>query len=129
MDLAFFGIGKNAALDIHPIRYKLEPKGAVVRAKYHLCDTRLGLGLGYAFTATRVTFDPPPGTLGLPDDSQRNSNVGGCVREPNDVAVLTISETIQDSVVTAPASRQRSSPARPSASGQAVTPRRGRSHG
>ena len=36
---------------------------------------------------------------------------------------------IQDPVVTAPASRQRSSPARSSASGQATTRRRGRSHG
>jgi outer membrane protein assembly factor BamA len=75
-NLDFYGIGKDRALDNSPLRYNLEPKGGVVRAKYRIGDSRLWAGLGYAFAATRVTFDAPAGTRGLPE-FQRDSNVGG----------------------------------------------------
>jgi hypothetical protein len=74
-NLDFHGIGQNRLLDEHPLRYNLEPTGGVVRAKYRLGDSRAWLGLGYAFAATRVTFEAPAGTPGLPD-FQRDSKVG-----------------------------------------------------
>jgi outer membrane protein assembly factor BamA len=76
VNLDFYGIGKDRALDKNPLRYNLEPRGGVVRAKYRIGESRLWAGLGYAFAATRVTFDAPAGTRGLPD-FQRDSNVGG----------------------------------------------------
>ena len=76
VNLDFHGIGKDRLLDRHPLQYTLEPKGGVVRAKYRLGDSPAWLGLGYAFAATRVTFDAPAGTPGLPA-FQRDSNVGG----------------------------------------------------
>ncbi len=76
VNLDFYGVGKNPALDKNPLRYNLEPKGGVVRAKYRIADSRLWAGLGYAFAAITVTFDAPAGTPGLPP-FQRDSNVGG----------------------------------------------------
>jgi outer membrane protein assembly factor BamA len=75
-NLDFHGIGQDSRLNDHPLRYNLEPTGGVVRAKYRLGDTTFWAGLGYAFAATRVTFDAPAGAPGLPD-FKRDSNVGG----------------------------------------------------
>ena len=75
-NLDFYGVGEDRALGRNPARYNLEPKGGVLRAKYRLGESRAWAGLGYAFAATRVTFDAPAGTPGLPD-FQRDSNVGG----------------------------------------------------
>jgi outer membrane protein assembly factor BamA len=75
-NLDFHGLGQDRLLDKHPLRYNLEPKGGVVRVKYRLGDSALWAGLGYAFAATRVTFDAAAGTPGLPD-FRRDSNVGG----------------------------------------------------
>ncbi|HEY7542985.1 MAG TPA: BamA/TamA family outer membrane protein [Methylomirabilota bacterium] len=75
-NLDFHGIGQDALLDKHPLRYNLEPTGGVVRVKYRLGDTTLWAGLGYAFAVTRVTFEAPAGAAGLPD-FQRESRVGG----------------------------------------------------
>jgi outer membrane protein assembly factor BamA len=75
-NLDFHGIGKGRGLDKNPLRYNLEPKGGVVRAKYRLGESPAWAGLGYAFATTRVTFEAPAGTPGLPD-FQRDSNVGG----------------------------------------------------
>ena len=75
-NLDFHGIGQDARLDDHPLRYNLEPTGGVVRVKYRLGDSTFWAGLGYAFAVTRVTFDAPAGTSGLPDFT-RDSNVGG----------------------------------------------------
>jgi outer membrane protein assembly factor BamA len=76
VNLDFFGIGRDQRLDQHPLRYNMEPKGGFLRAKYRLGESPAWLGLGYAFSATRVTFDAPPGTPGLPA-FRRDSNVGG----------------------------------------------------
>jgi outer membrane protein assembly factor BamA len=75
-NLDFHGIGQDARLDDHPLRYNLEPTGGVVRAKYRLGDSTVWAGLGYAFAVTRVTFDAPAGTPGRPDFT-RDSKVGG----------------------------------------------------
>ncbi|MGH7304606.1 MAG: BamA/TamA family outer membrane protein, partial [Candidatus Rokuibacteriota bacterium] len=75
-NLDFHGIGQDRLLDNHPLRYNLEPTGGVLRAKYRLGESRSWVGLGYAFAATRVTFEAPAGTLGLPD-FRRDSKVGG----------------------------------------------------
>jgi outer membrane protein assembly factor BamA len=76
VNLDFHGIGQDRLLDKHPLRYNLEPKGGVFRAKYRLGDSPAWAGLGYALASTRVTFEAPAGTPGLPD-FQRDSNVGG----------------------------------------------------
>jgi outer membrane protein assembly factor BamA len=76
INLDFHGIGQDARLDDHPLHYNLEPTGGVVRTKYRLGDTTLWAGLGYAYVATRVTFDAPSGTPGLPD-FRRDSTVAG----------------------------------------------------
>jgi outer membrane protein assembly factor BamA len=75
-NLDFYGIGEDRALGRNPLRYNLEPKGGVLRTKYRLGESRAWVGLGYAFAATRVTFDAPVGTPGRPE-FQRDSNVGG----------------------------------------------------
>jgi hypothetical protein len=76
VNLDFYGIGQDRALDRHPLRYNLEPKGGVLRGRYRLGESTVWAGLGYAFAATRVTFDEPPGTPGLPD-FRSDSKVGG----------------------------------------------------
>ncbi|MGH7305048.1 MAG: BamA/TamA family outer membrane protein [Candidatus Rokuibacteriota bacterium] len=76
VNLDFHGIGQDARLDDHPLRYNLEPTGGVVRVKYRLGDSTLWAGLGYAFAVTRVTFEAPAETPGLPD-FRRDSTVGG----------------------------------------------------
>jgi hypothetical protein len=75
-NLDFYGIGRDPDLEDHPLRYNLEPKGGVLRAKYRLGQSAVWAGLGYAFATTRVTFDAPPGTSGLPE-FRRDSKVGG----------------------------------------------------
>ena len=75
-NLDFHGIGQDSRLDRHPLGYTLEPTGGFVRAKYRLGDSTFWAGLGYAFAVTRVTFDAPAGTPGLPD-FRRDTQVGG----------------------------------------------------
>jgi len=76
VNLDFFGVGESEALAGQHLRYKLEPTGGAAQARYRLGGSRTWAGLGYAFAATRVTFDAPPGTPGLPAFNE-NTNVGG----------------------------------------------------
>ena len=76
VNLDFYGIGDDPALANNPLRYTLEPKGGTARVKYRFGDTRIWAGLNYAFVATEVTFDKPPGTPGEPA-FQHESNVAG----------------------------------------------------
>jgi len=76
INLDFHGIGEDSLLADDPLGYNLEPKGGVLQAKYHLGDSRVLAGLGYAFATTEVTFDAPTGTPGLPD-YRSESDVGG----------------------------------------------------
>jgi hypothetical protein len=76
VNLDFHGIGAGGSLADRPLAYNLEPRGGTVQGKYRLGDSRLWLGISYAFATTQVTFDAPAGTAGLPD-FRRDSDVGG----------------------------------------------------
>jgi hypothetical protein len=76
VNLDFHGIGQDRQLERNPLGYNLEPTGGVLRAKYRIDDTPAWVGLGYAYATTRVTFDVPAGTPGLPD-FHRDTKVGG----------------------------------------------------
>jgi outer membrane protein assembly factor BamA len=76
VNLDYYGIGNDPVLADHPLRYNLEPKGGTARAKYRFGDSRFWAGLNYAFVATEVSFDKPPGTPGEPA-FRHESNVAG----------------------------------------------------
>jgi outer membrane protein assembly factor BamA len=76
VNLDFHGIGQDRALDDDPLRYNLEPRGGLLRTKYRLGESTVWAGLGYAYAATRVTFEETAGTSGLPD-FRSDSRVGG----------------------------------------------------
>jgi outer membrane protein assembly factor BamA len=76
VNLDFYGVGEDAALSDHPLRYNLEPKGGALQGKLRLGDSRFFAGASYAFVSTDVSFDSPPGTSGLPEFSE-DSDVGG----------------------------------------------------
>src|SRR5580765_8305203 len=76
VNLDFYGIGDNAVLRDHPLRYNLEPLGGLVQGKYRLGQTPVWAGLSYALASTQVAFDAPPSTPGLPS-FQTESRVGG----------------------------------------------------
>jgi hypothetical protein len=76
VNLDFYGVGEDTALEDTPLRYALEPFGGAVQGKYRLSNPRLWVGLSYALVETRVLFEAPEGTPGLPD-FDRDSDVGG----------------------------------------------------
>lgn len=76
INLDFYGIGDDRALANEPLAYTLEPLGGVAKIRYRLAHSRWWAGLGYTFATTRVAFDAPPATPGLPP-FQRDSQVGG----------------------------------------------------
>ncbi len=76
VNLEFYGIGKDGALQDHPLRYNLQPVGGMAQAKVRLGRSRTWAGLSYALASTQVEFDAPDGTPGLPD-FRKESNVGG----------------------------------------------------
>ena len=56
-NLDFYGIGDDPTLT-QGVRYNLEPKGLLIRAKYRIGPrSRAWAGLGYVFSATDVAFD------------------------------------------------------------------------
>jgi hypothetical protein len=76
VNLDFFGIGESAALDGQHLSYTLHPTGGAAQARHRLGGSRAWIGLNYAFMVTRVHFDAPPGTSGLPA-FQEDTNIGG----------------------------------------------------
>ena len=76
VNLDFHGIGDDSLLDNDPLRYNLEPKGGMLQTKYRLGESYFWAGLNYACASTRVSFDAPSGTPGLPD-FERDSVVSG----------------------------------------------------
>ena len=76
VNLDFNGIGQDSVLNNHPLSYNLVPSGGLARAKYRLGHSYVWAGLSYALAETRVKFDAPARTPGLPD-FQRDSRVGG----------------------------------------------------
>jgi outer membrane protein assembly factor BamA len=75
-NLKFYGVGDNPALGGNPLHYNLEPKGGTLQTRYRFGESRVWVGLNYAFASTDVTFEKPPGTPGEPVLG-RQSNVGG----------------------------------------------------
>ena len=76
VNLGFYGIGEDGVLNDHPRSYNLEPRAALVQAKYRIGGSRLWAGLGYALADVQVTFDAPDDVPGLPDP-QGEIRVGG----------------------------------------------------
>ena len=76
VNLDFFGIGKDSALNDHPLRYNLEPLAGGVRGRYRLGDSRLWIGLSYVLMDANISFDDEgraAALLGPPSESR----VGG----------------------------------------------------
>jgi hypothetical protein len=76
VNLDFHGIGKDSALEEHPLRYNLQPIAAAVRGKYRLGKLPLWAGASYAFAVATLSFDAPAGTPGLPD-YENSMRIGG----------------------------------------------------
>jgi hypothetical protein len=76
VNLDYYGIGSDRALQNNPLGYNLEPLGGLASAKYRLGSSRWWGGLSYALATTQVKFDVPAGTPGLPS-FQRESRMGG----------------------------------------------------
>jgi len=76
VNLDFHGIGRDRQLADHPLRYNLEPRGGMLQTKLRLGDSRFWAGLNYAYATTRINFDVPEGTPGLPE-FRHDSVVGG----------------------------------------------------
>ncbi len=66
VNLDYHGIGEDSVLAEHPLRYNLEPKGGMLQTKYRIGDSRLWVGLSYAYATTEVEFNAPAGTPRLP---------------------------------------------------------------
>ena len=66
VNLDFFGVGADAALDGHHLKYNLEPTGGFAQAKLRMGDSRAWVGMSYGLAATEVDFEKPAGTPGLP---------------------------------------------------------------
>ena len=76
VNLDFYGIGEDPELADEALHYNLAPKGGAIQTKYKLGDSHVWVGLGYAFVTTRVTFDDPAGTPGIPEH-QDETDVSG----------------------------------------------------
>ena len=76
VNLDFYGIGEDSALQSRPLGYNLKPVGGIIQTKLRISDTRWWAGLGYSLSTTQVRFDAPTATPGLPS-IQRDSRVGG----------------------------------------------------
>ena len=76
VNLDFHGLGEEAGLKEHPLAYTLKPLGGLVQAKYRLGQSRFWAGLSYALASTKVEFEAPSTTPGLPE-FQHDSRVGG----------------------------------------------------
>jgi outer membrane protein assembly factor BamA len=76
VNLDYYGVGDDPALANNPLRYNLEPIGGTLRGKYRFGDSRIWAGLNYALVSTKVSFDEPAGTPGVPA-FQHESKVGG----------------------------------------------------
>jgi len=76
INLDFYGIGEGSPLEDHPLTYNLAPLGGLVQAKVRLGGSRAWVGLNYTLARTKVAFDAPPETPGLPD-YRSESWIGG----------------------------------------------------
>jgi outer membrane protein assembly factor BamA len=72
INLDYYGLGDDARLRDHPLRYNLAPVGGQVRVKYRLGRAQFWGGLGYSLAATEVGFNAPAGTPGLPSFQRKS---------------------------------------------------------
>jgi hypothetical protein len=78
VNLDFYGLGEDSALEDHPLSYTIEPLGGGVRARYRFGDSRIWGGLTYALAETRVSSEDASSIAGLAD-LPVDSRVGGLV--------------------------------------------------
>ncbi|MDM0015375.1 BamA/TamA family outer membrane protein [Variovorax sp. J22P168] len=76
VNLDFYGIGHDAALQDHPRSYNLKTTALVLQGRYRIAESPVWVGLGYALASTSVSFN------GLEEPQvqpafQRDSRVGG----------------------------------------------------
>lgn len=76
VNLDYYGLGDDNALQKRPLHYNLQPVGGFLQAKYRLGDSRWWSGLSYVRATTEVKFDAPDGTPGLPS-FHNESQMGG----------------------------------------------------
>ena len=76
VNLDYYGIGRESALERKPQTYNLETLAGVAGVQYRLGDTRAWVGVSYALADTTVAFDVLPMASSLPN-FQRDSRVGG----------------------------------------------------
>ena len=76
VNLDFYGIGGDAALQGRPLTYNLKPRGGLAMASYRLGNSKAWAGIGYARATTTITFDAPALAPGLPAFNSE-SRVGG----------------------------------------------------
>ena len=78
VNLDFYGIGSDPALQNNPKSYNLETTAGVVQGRYRIGSSQAWVGLGYVLASTTIKFDILPGLASLPD-FQSESRVGGLV--------------------------------------------------
>ena len=76
INLDFYGIGEDDALQEDPLSYSLDPLGGLVRGKYRLGNSRVWAGLTYVLADMGVEFEEPATTAGTPD-LENVSRIGG----------------------------------------------------
>ena len=76
LNLDFYGIGKDEALEHDPLRYTLEPLGGGVRGRYRLGASRVWAGMSYVLADTHISFDDESLAAALLDPPE-DSRLGG----------------------------------------------------
>jgi hypothetical protein len=82
VNLDFYGIGRDGALQDRPLTYNLKPRAGVAQATYRLGNSKTWAGFGYARATTTIAFNAPVTTPGLPE-FKRESRVGGVLPSIN----------------------------------------------
>lgn len=62
INLNFYAIGDEPALEDDPLHYTLEPRIGIVQGKFQLGESRFWAGLGFVYATTDVTFRAPDAT-------------------------------------------------------------------
>ncbi|WP_213959941.1 BamA/TamA family outer membrane protein [Variovorax sp. dw_954] len=76
VNLNFYGIGRDPALEAFPAAYNLRTTGLVAQARYRLGDSQAWIGLGYALAQTATSVSGQEEGR-LPPGFQGESTVGG----------------------------------------------------
>lgn len=76
VNLDFYGTGETTPPASGSVSYNLAPLGGIAQVKYRLGGSRVWVGLNYVFARTRISFNVPDSTPGLPA-TPRESHIGG----------------------------------------------------